>query len=234
MAKRFTLIELLVVIAIIAILAALLMPALQQARERARASNCRNNLKNLGLGVMLYTQNNNHYLPCAKMPLPDNKWYYWPTAIAEQLGETGRWSSGWYSGTPKSTKAIFPCPTLISSGEANSSRTGGSVYHELTHQYWAWVGNLGSDQYSYPSNRIYRPRKLGAIPEPSRVLLVAENNKYADWKFNFGYAAGYFLGAPHSKTMNVLFADSHVEIQREGTYDDTDNVNKVKIAIGEL
>lgn len=60
----FTLIELLVVIAIIAILAAILFPVFARARENARRSSCMSNMKQIGLGLMQYTQDYDERLPC--------------------------------------------------------------------------------------------------------------------------------------------------------------------------
>ncbi|QDT36943.1 DUF1559 domain-containing protein [Stratiformator vulcanicus] len=84
--KGFTLIELLVVIAIIAILIALLLPAVQQAREAARRSQCKNNLKQLGLAIHNYHDNYQQFPAAAYLQLGQGAWG-WGTMILPYMDQ---------------------------------------------------------------------------------------------------------------------------------------------------
>ena len=207
-ARRFTLIELLVVIAIIAILAAILMPALQQARERARAATCVSNLKQLGTAVSNYSSSYGEYIPSSAFWGSSGAFYFWPTALCDMMGNHGFWSWGWSQETPATVRQLFACATAEADGEVDTTGMKGSLYRGLGYRYSHFMGSV--DFYKN-GDKDCQPRKIGNTENPSLRMLIADGsaNDYGT-KLYYNVNNNHIPFNRHKSGNNMLFGDMHV------------------------
>ena len=160
--RAFTLIELLVVIAIIAILIALLLPAVQQAREAARRTQCRNNLKQMGLALFNYEATFNVFpigyldtVPGGQANL-DGGWS-WTSMILPYIDQAPLYNTLTFSTHPygsvstaanrSAMQVIQPamrCPSDIGPTNRNDNSGNAAGNGVANHALTNYMGNLGS------------------------------------------------------------------------------------------
>lgn len=195
--RGFTLIELLVVIAIIAILAAILFPVFARAREKARTASCQSNMKQITLGVLMYSQDYDERIPELR--------FYPPNGYTYQNGTTGS-CYFWVEAIQPYLKnyQIWNCP---SRSQNPNCRAGVRRGDNHTH--------------TYVENPYIQGRKQAEFPQTADLILLMEGCNCPDlgmWCHRMFCTQGCPLhpngmasNDQHSGGANWAFADGHVK-----------------------
>ena len=215
--RAFTLIELLVVIAIISILAAILFPVFARARENARRASCMSNMKQIALGVLMYTQDyDGHFSPYA--PRDSSGAYIKDTTSSLPSGifkvnisPTDHWQTWMDLIYPyvKSTQ-IFVCPSAQKDDTAPS------------YGYNTAFSGKGSDWYNYNKVSPYTDHYVSEaeINRPAEVVLFVDYNSVYSPRVSAHSMHSALTStelSPHLDGGNRAYADGHVKWQSKAT-----------------
>ena len=189
--SRFTLVEMLVVVAIIGLLAALLMPGLQGALQQARQTGCANNMRQLGVGVHIYVNAWDGYLPCGMDATP----YYFAKAYLAATGQNFR-NNG--------SDTLLLCPAL------SGARTGNGTFKWVDFRTIPHLASGTPDGYFRIGQlRDYHTREYST----AKTIYFAETSANAN-SINLrpsGYPDNVAWNRHGRERGNFLFVDGHVE-----------------------
>lgn len=238
----FTLIELLVVIAIIAILAAILFPVFAQAREKARQTACLSNLKQIGTGLTMYSQDYDggfpawdEYLGQGSLNSEVNSGGYTGASFALGGDPLGAWQTKVQpyikSGAPEKfdNTGVWQCPSLGAKGESMVSSTKGVAYSYgysgmFMRVNYGGIASLGTAYYRYPfSTDMDSTASTIVVGEASSPGRLAPPTYFQTWSLR---KAGTPTGAwevpdRHAGGSNYGFADGHAKwINQQSAFPD--------------
>jgi prepilin-type N-terminal cleavage/methylation domain-containing protein len=223
--QGFTLIELLVVIAIIAILAALLLPALTAAKAKAYRISCLNNLRQMGVFMQFYTDDNHDFFP-GDRSVP---WYVPPSGN----DENNWWGVYIFPGNGNNTNnTVFHCPAIQDKSQnggfdwaftRDSVGYGFNAYFLGAYPHDASTDPVTVAGYQYTGNQFF---KRTGVVRPTDTLLVSDsqpdmNGLYSEadwWPKSCELPGGSLQGVytvRHKGLGVVVFTDGHSEARKD-------------------